>query len=78
MKNTSNLNLGQPLVTEYYDINVQNDNMDIIDTAYKNLSDDISDLTTNVDTLQTANNDMSETLSNLSTDVQTLHSVAIS
>ncbi|MGE4272051.1 MAG: hypothetical protein AB7E31_04175, partial [Desulfitobacterium sp.] len=39
MNTTTNYGLGKPLTTENYDIAIQNDNMDAIDTALKANSD---------------------------------------
>ena len=41
MKNTKNYGLGKPELTEFYDINVQNDNMDVIDEKLATLSSDL-------------------------------------
>lgn len=38
---TPNYNLTKPDPSDFYDVNVQNENMDKIDTALKNLSDEI-------------------------------------
>lgn len=44
MKNTENYGLGKPELTEFYDVGVQNDNMDIIDAELKKHDDSISNL----------------------------------
>ena len=44
MKNTENYGLGKPELTEFYNVDVQNDNMDIIDAELKSHADSISNL----------------------------------
>ena len=47
--NTDSLELQKPLVSEYYDINVHNSNMDKIDTGYRQNKNDILDLKNTVE-----------------------------
>lgn len=46
MTNTSNYGLKKPDKTEFYDVNVQNDNMDAIDAKLKELEENASDTST--------------------------------
>ena len=48
---TSNYGLTKPLQTEFYDIDVHNANMDIIDTQLKNVSQKVDNLSTDADDL---------------------------
>lgn len=43
MKKTENYNLGKPELRDFYDVNVQNDNMDIIDAELKKQEEHIKD-----------------------------------
>lgn len=44
--NTTNYNLVKPSENEYYDINVSNSNLDIIDTEIKRVNDRLSSVST--------------------------------
>lgn len=41
---TANYNLTKPLQTEYYDVDVFNENADIVDSEIKSLNDSVTDL----------------------------------
>ena len=44
--NTTNYNLAKPSENEYYDINVSNSNLDIIDTEIKKVNDRLDSVST--------------------------------
>lgn len=44
--NTTNYNLVKPSENEYYDININNSNLDIIDTEIKKINDTLSSVST--------------------------------
>lgn len=60
---TTNLNLKKPLQTDNYDINVQNENMDIIDREINQVKTDLKniDLTASKVSIVDANNNFTST-----------------
>ena len=55
--NTTNYNLVKPSENEYYDINVSNSNLDIIDTEIKKIKDELSSISTDAQSTSFDNSD---------------------
>ena len=55
--NTTNYNLVKPSENEYYDINVSNSNLDIIDTEIKKINDKLNSVSTDAKSTSFDNSD---------------------
>ena len=55
--NTTNYNLVKPSENEYYDINVNNSNLDIIDTEIKKINDKLNSVSTDAKSTSFDNSD---------------------
>lgn len=55
--NTTNYNLVKPSENEYYDINVSNSNLDIIDTEIKRVNDRLDSVSTDAQSTSFDNSD---------------------
>lgn len=55
--NTNNYNLVKPSENEYYDININNSNLDIIDTEIKKINDTLSSVSTDAKSTSFDNSD---------------------
>lgn len=55
--NTTNYNLVKPSENEYYDININNSNLDIIDTEIKKINDTLSSVSTDAKSTSFDNSD---------------------
>lgn len=76
---TTNYNLKKPLSNENYNIQDSNDNMDIIDTALKDLDDKIDDLAGegNTKTVKQLENELTSHKADIVTDVDGAHGLKI-
>lgn len=64
-QHTTNYNLVKPTENEYYDVNVQNGNMDTIDTELKNIKDSLEGLSTEAKDTNFDNSENSMTSTNV-------------
>lgn len=63
--NTTNYNLVKPSENEYYDINVSNSNLDIIDTEIKKVNDRLDSVSTDAQSTSFDNSDNGMTATNV-------------
>ena len=63
--NTTNYNLVKPSENEYYDINVSNSNLDIIDTEIKKVNDRLDSVSTDAQSISFDNSDNGMTATNV-------------
>lgn len=63
--NTTNYNLVKPSENEYYDINVSNSNLDIIDTEIKRVNDRLDSVSTDAQSTSFDNSDNGMTATNV-------------
>ena len=63
--NTTNYNLVKPSENEYYDININNSNLDIIDTEIKKINDTLSSVSTDAKSTSFDNSDNGMTATNV-------------
>lgn len=63
--NTTNYNLVKPSENEYYDININNSNLDIIDTEIKKINDTLSSVSTDAQSTSFDNSSNGMTATNV-------------
>lgn len=63
--NTTNYNLVKPSENEYYDININNSNLDIIDTEIKKINDKFDSVSTDAQSTSFDNSDNGMTATNV-------------